>query len=498
MPYYFMSTDQIIFSNSSTSPGTGWVSSSFSGAINYAIAENLPLFLLPATIQTGAISVTITSGSSNRLIMIAMAGTVVIQLTGSAQYLFEINDIPDVTLEGLIFDAQGYNLTENVGGQGSGVLRVTQSASTNVVINNCQIRNASYFNTSNPTSQAGILIDGGAVVRINNTSISNCNCGIISLSSQIFVYGCTITYGSASVAGIYDNGVLIFRYTLGADGSTVENCTITQISGNSTSASNGPYGNGIIAYQAGLIRAINNFISGCHLSAVRVNEGFFSEVLGNNISGCTEAAIFIECPGSGTTNIGGIVANNIVNGAGVGISISNLGLYSDGITKFITVSGNQVFNITQNTVPNETSITPGVGIVISGYTIASGNLVDTCATCGIAVGTNDATTDLVCVNNYITGTPMGIGYSANSNAGKRLIANNMVSGFRYVASPASGGYQYSGAIVSVTYGSTTSYGVNISPNINYLRDSSGSSSNTDYGNTNVQTSALLIANNIAS
>jgi uncharacterized secreted repeat protein (TIGR03808 family) len=496
MPYYLITSDQIIYSNSSTSPGTGWVSTSFSGAVNQSISSNLPLFILPSTISIGPLSVTITSGTSNRLVMTAMPGTVTIQLNANGLYLFEVNDIPDVVIDGIVFDAQNHNLTENVGGQGSGIVRVTQSASTNVSINNCKIMNANNFVSGNP--QAGIVVDGGSIVRISNTVITNCGYGVLSISSQILVSNCSITYGSSSISGSLDNGVVIFHPSLGSDGSAIEKSTIIQQSGSSTSAGNGNYGNGVLVYQGGLVRIINNIISSSHLSAIRVNAAFYTEVLGNNISGAVETGIFIECPGSGTTNNGGVVANNIINGAGQGISVANLGMASDGVTKFISVTGNQVFNVTQNTVPNETSITPGVGIVITGYTIAVANIVQNAAVCGIVVGTNSAAVDLICNDNYVASCLMGIAYSANASAGKRLICNNVISGFRFVASPSTSGYQYSGAIVSATYGSTTSYGVNISPNINYLRDSSGSSSNTDYGNTNVQTASLLIANNIAS
>ena len=259
--------------------------------------------------------------------------------------------------------------------------------------------------------------------------------------------GCT-------VADCANNGIVVVRSAQEEDGSSIEASRITAI-GNA-SGGTGQYGNGILVFRAGGVRVTDNRIDGCAFSAIRVNGGNRARIVANRADAIREHAIYLEAPSAALGLEGGIIANNIVTKAGVGIAVANLGLYGDGSASEVSVTGNQVFDVTRNPMPASygPGQTFGAGIMVTGYATVTGNTVDHAATSGIILGTNNAAADLTCTGNYVTQCRMGIGFSSDPRAGAILITSNLVTRYRDASSPGRKD-GFSGAIVPVSYDGST-------------------------------------------
>src|SRR5690606_27029986 len=99
---------------------------------------------------------------------------------------------------------------------------------------------------------------------------------------------------------------------------------------------NGQNGNGVNVFRADGVIVAGNHIADCAFTAVRLNGTRNTQVSGNVCLNSGEVAIFSEFAFSGS-----VIANNIVDGAAGGISITNL----DNGGQLAVCSGNIVRNI---------------------------------------------------------------------------------------------------------------------------------------------------------
>ena len=220
-----------------------------------------------------------------------------------------------------------------------------------------------------------------------------------------------------------DNGILVWRSAPGEDGTIVTGNRIARV-GN-RSGGNGQWGNGINIYRAGNVVAANNRITDCALSAVRNNAGANCQIVGNNTTRSGETAIFVEFGFSGA-----VVANNIVDRASTGISITN---YNEG-GRLATVTGNVVRDLYRD--PSRLEGEPqayGIGIAAEADTVVSGNVIENAPWIGLVLGYGRYLNDVVASDNVIRGGDYGIGVSVVKGAGKALVRGNLVSGTRKAA-----------------------------------------------------------------
>jgi hypothetical protein len=168
--------------------------------------------------------------------------------------------------------------------------------------------------------------------------------------------------------------------------------------------------------------------------------GCYSGVITDNqIYLCGDFAIMYECPGStGPTSPyhyeGGVIANNVINIAGIGISVTN-GYYGG---RRVTVSGNHiktmVYAVRSTTDPNyKTYSTPGAGIVAESDVVVANNIIEDCAAPGIVTlcgGTINSTTTSVMVvtGNIVKNAPIGIGFFKDGAHGSTMIQGNVLQG----------------------------------------------------------------------
>src|SRR5690606_20224198 len=114
---------------------------------------------------------------------------------------------------------------------------------------------------------------------------------------------------------------------------------------------NGQNGNGINIFRADEVIVADNHIADCAFTAIRLNSTNNTKISGNICLRSGEVAIFSEFSFSGS-----VIANNIIDGAASGISITNL----DSGGRLAVCSGNIVRNITPVSLVNPDTVPIGI------------------------------------------------------------------------------------------------------------------------------------------
>jgi uncharacterized secreted repeat protein (TIGR03808 family) len=160
----------------------------------------------------------------------------------------------------------------------------------------------------------GLLITESAVTISDCDFRGHADAAIHALDNQ----GLLITGNRISDCG--NAGIRIWRSQSGSDGSIVSQNRIWNIK--ATDGGNGQNGNGINVFKADEVIVSDNHIADCAFTAVRLNATNNTQVSGNTCLNSGEVAIFSEFAFSGS-----VIANNIVDGAAGGISMTN---YNEG------------------------------------------------------------------------------------------------------------------------------------------------------------------------
>jgi uncharacterized secreted repeat protein (TIGR03808 family) len=119
-----------------------------------------------------------------------------------------------------------------------------------------------------------------------------------------------------------------------------------------------------------------------------------------------------------------VIADNVVDGAATGISITNL----DQGGHLATCTGNIVRNIAAKSANNPD--TRPVGIYAEADTVISGNTVETVPGYGIVAGYGPFVRNVIVSGNVITGAQTGIGVSVvqEQSPGPVRVSGNIISG----------------------------------------------------------------------
>jgi uncharacterized secreted repeat protein (TIGR03808 family) len=165
-----------------------------------------------------------------------------------------------------------------------------------------------------------------------------------------------------------------------------------------------------------------NRISDAAFSAVRGNTASNLQIVGNTCTALGEVALYAEYGFEGA-----VIANNIVDGAALGISVTNFNRGG----RLAVVQGNLIRNLVARrpagTDPNDAS---GIGIGVEADTAVSGNVVENAAHAGIAAGWGAYLRDVAISANIVRGADYGITVSVAPGAGASVIADNLISGAR--------------------------------------------------------------------
>jgi uncharacterized secreted repeat protein (TIGR03808 family) len=358
-------------------------------AIETAVAQNKPLFLPGGHYVVSNITL-----PSNAMIM-GVPGLTRLIFSGGGHFLFA-SDVDRITLEGLVLDGANNGLADYA----PALLHL--SSATKVHITNCEFVGS---------TKTGVVLD-----RVSGRFTGNIISGARSAALQsnealgLEISGNTISHCA-------DNGILVWRWTKGHDGTLVTNNRISDIG--AASGGTGPFGNGINIFRAGNVIVSNNSIERCVFSAIRFNAASNAQVLSNACRDSGEVAIYAEFGFEGA-----LIASNVIDGAGTGISITNF----DHGGRLAVAQGNLVRNLRlESTLPTETP-TYGIGIAAEADAAISGNVIENAPYAGIALGWGPYLRDVSATGNVIRQSGVGVSVTVVDGAGSAVITDNVIAG----------------------------------------------------------------------
>ena len=356
-------------------------------AIDRAAAAHAVLQVPPGTYRTGSLQLppyAAIAGITGATRLVMAGGPSMLSSTGSDH----------ISISGLVLDGAGIALPE-----GRGLMHFTQGRS--VGITDCEIVNA---------GRNGITLQaiGGEVT---GNTVNAADCAIFSNDAD------GLRIAGNSVRGAGNGGILIWRSKPGDDGTLVVDNRVEDIA--NKSGGSGQYGNAINVFRADNVIVRGNRIRNAAFSAVRGNSASNLQIVGNTCSGLGEVAIYSEFSFEGA-----IIANNIVDRAAVGISVTNFNAGG----RLCVVQGNLIRNLTAGRPPgDDQSNTGAVGISVEADTTVTGNVVENVQGIGIQAGWGSYLRDVVITANLVRATDFGIAVSVSPGAGTAIIADNLIS-----------------------------------------------------------------------
>ncbi len=316
--------------------------------------------------------------------------------------LMTIDGASNVTVSGIDFDGNNRNLNQE------GVVYV---------------QNASHIRFIDCGIRRGRDGDGLQVYASQDVDVVRCRVqdvryyGLFFLNSEgIRVIGCT-------VRNCKNNGIAVHRTSRGRARALIAHNFVARIDSQSGDGQNG---NGINAYNADEVIITANNIRNCRFSAIRCNSCSDPIVTDNQCLHCDETAIFVEFAHSGS-----VVANNVVDHAVQGISVTNL----DSGGRLSSITGNVVRNVFKLSTSSNPNTGYSSGISVEADAIVSGNVVEMGHTphepnLGILVGWGPYLRDVAVSGNQVRNADYGISVSVVDGAGNAKISGNFVTGSR--------------------------------------------------------------------
>jgi len=362
----------------------------FQRAIDQAAAARAVLRLPPGVYRAGGLTLppyAAIAGVAGATRIVMAGGPSMMSATGGDH----------IGVSGLVLDGGNIPLPER-----RGLLHFAQGRSLRIA--DCEIINAGRNGISLEA------IDG----EVTANTISAADSAIFSLDSR------GLKIAGNMVRGAGNGGILVWRSERGDDGTLVIDNRIDGIL--NKAGGSGQYGNAINVFRADNVIVRGNRIRNAAFSAVRGNAASNLQIVGNTCTGLGEVALYAEFGFEGA-----LIANNIVDGAAVGVSVTN---FNQG-GRLAIVQGNLIRNLVgrrpPGTDPNDIA---GVGIGVEADTSVTGNVVENAANAGIAAGWGAYLRDVAISSNVIRHADFGITVSVAPGAGAAVIADNMISDVR--------------------------------------------------------------------
>lgn len=301
-----------------------------------------------------------------------------------------------VSISGLVLDGNHVALPE-----GRGLVHLAQGRALRLT--DCMIVNA---------GGDGAVLDAVAGEITGNTVIDAANRAIFSNDAA----GLRIAGNTVRRAG--NGGLLVWRSKPGDDGTLVVDNRIEDIA--NKAGGSGQYGNAINVFRADNVIVRGNRVHNAAFSAVRGTGASNLQIVGNTCSELGECALYAEFGFEGA-----VIADNIVDGAAVGVSVTNF----DKGGRLGVVQGNLIRNLKRRQPPGSDPHDT-IGIGVEADTVVAGNIIESANGTGIQAGWGPYLRDVSVTANIVRGTDYGIAVSVASGAGTAVIANNLVSGAR--------------------------------------------------------------------
>ncbi|WP_137157958.1 TIGR03808 family TAT-translocated repetitive protein [Rhizobium sp. FKL33] len=225
-----------------------------------------------------------------------------------------------------------------------------------------------------------------------------------------------------------NGGILVHRWTKGADNTIVTGNRVERIA--AKSGGTGENGNGVNVFRADGVMVANNHISNCAFSAVRSNAGSNVQILGNQCLASGEMAIYSEFGFEGA-----IIAMNHIDVAANGIAVVN---FNEG-GRLGVVSGNIVRNLKPEGPYVQDGQYFGIGISAEAETTVTGNVVENAPLWGLQIGWGPYLRNVSVTGNIVRRAGVGCAVTVVEGAGSALIQSNQffetkgaaIAGFRW-------------------------------------------------------------------
>lgn len=370
-------------------PNAGDQSAALQEALLRASGEGRPLFIPAGTYLATNLqfpSDVVVEGVPGATILVASAEDPVARISGNT----------DVTLRGITFGVAA----PGPAGDERGLLEI--EASDRIIIESCAFTGSA---------------SNGLAVRDAAARIEGCQFSGHALAAIFSINSRGLKISGNTITDCGNGGVLIWSSENRRDGSIITGNSIARIDWKG--GGNGQNGNGINVFRSAEVIVADNHIADCAFTAVRLNASRDCQVSGNLCINSGEVAIFSEFGFSGS-----VIANNIIDNAATGISITNL----DSGGQVAVCTGNLVRNITATSAVNPD--TRGVGIYAEAETVISANTVAGVAGFGIVAGYGPFRRNVVVSGNTISAVTVGIGVSVVDEppSGPVSVTNNQISG----------------------------------------------------------------------
>jgi uncharacterized secreted repeat protein (TIGR03808 family) len=351
-------------------------------AIDQAARTRTPLMLAPGVYRAGGL--TLPAGAS----LLGVRGATRLMLTHGPS-LVSAEHAETVSLTGLTLDGGGQPLP-------AGRALVHFDDVKAVRISECQITGA---------GGNGVTIES-CDGEVTHSTISGAAEGALYCNdSRGFIIAANTIVKSGN------NGIQVWQSDRRYDGSLIVDNRVEDTS--ARAGGSGQYGNAISIFRAGNVIVRGNHIRNAAFSAIRGNSASDIQIIGNNCTALGEVAIYSEFSFQGA-----VIADNIVDGAETGISVTNF----DKGGRLATVRGNIVRNLrTQR--PGEA----GNGISVEVDTVVSGNVIEGAPLAGISAGWGEAMRDLAVTGNVVRKSAIGVSVSVVAGTGVAVIADNVFS-----------------------------------------------------------------------
>jgi uncharacterized secreted repeat protein (TIGR03808 family) len=371
------------FSTYGVVPRAGEQTAALQDAADQAAESGTPFFLPPGNYMSGKLE--LKSGTQ----ILGVPGKSVLHYTGGGG-LISIENASDIGLSGLTLEGEAEPI------EGGGLL-IAESVK-GLTLSDCRVIGSA---------------EHGIVLRKVSGRITDCEIGGITESGLFSEDSTGLEIAHNHVHDCSANGILVRRSEAGEDATMVMSNRIERIT--AKSGGSGENGNAINVLRAGSVLINGNRIPDCASSAIRASSASNCQMIGNSCTRLGDVALFTELSFKGV-----VIANNVVDKAAVGISVTNF--KESG--KLAVVQGNLIRNI----FFRKDTDSRGIGIAIQADSVVSGNVIETSPGYGIMVGCRGELRDVRVTDNLIRDAYIGIGVSIDPSARTALITRNTISG----------------------------------------------------------------------
>ena len=366
-------------------------SAALQNAIDQAAGARVPLVLGPGAYHAGDLK--LPSGTQ----IVGVRGATRLVLTRGPS-LISATRADTIGLTGLVLDGGNRPLPDGRG-------LVTFAGVRALRITDCDIGASGRHGIVLETCEGEVT--GSTIADVAGAAIFSRNAGGLLIARNV-------------IRQAANNGIQVWRTDAGDDGTLITDNRIEGVL--ARAGGSGQNGNGINVFRAANVVVQGNRIRNCAFSAVRGNTASNLQVIGNNCTGSGEVAIYAEFAFEGA-----VIANNVVDGAALGIAVTN---FNQG-GRFAVVQGNVIRNLTAKrpagTDPNDGA---GIGIGVEADSSVTGNVIEQAPSAGISIGYGQHLRDVTVTGNVVRMAGVGIAVSVAPGAGAAVIADNLISGAR--------------------------------------------------------------------